>query len=216
MMYLLVGQDHAKKTLKIEELKKKILKDPGAYSFDFEILYAHKLEPQVLKKALVALPAIAPARLILIKESQKLSPANKDLITAFAKDPGSSTVILDANDMESDDPFLKKLGKSAKIEVFETERELNVFDMTREISRGKAEEALRILSRLLSQGDQPLAVMGGLVWFWKNARREFSPGTYQKGLLVLQEADLNIKRSRLNPQHALEMAVVKLCSKEAG
>ena len=36
----------------------------------------------------------------------------------------------------------------------------------------------------------------------------------ESGLLAMQEADLNIKRSRIKPEYALEVLIVKLCSKE--
>jgi hypothetical protein len=38
------------------------------------------------------------------------------------------------------------------------------------------------------------------------------PAKFEKGLLALGEADLNIKRSRLKPEQALELLVVKLCA----
>ena len=37
-----------------------------------------------------------------------------------------------------------------------------------------------------------------------------SGDNFKQGLFILQEADLNIKRSRLDPEHAIETAVVKL------
>ena len=51
--------------------------------------------------------------------------------------------------------------------------------------------------------------MGGLVWSWGKARSFARRENFQKGLVALQEADLNIKRSRLAPQQALEVLVVK-------
>jgi len=216
MIYLFVGQDTEKKDLQVAGIKEKILPAPDALKFDFEILYANKLEPATLKKALVALPAVSSRRLILVKEAHKLSPYNKELIVNFSKSPGQTVLILDLEKIGADDVLIKGLGSTAKVSYFKKEFELSVFDVARAISRGKQLEALKILFQLLQNGEQPLQIMGGLIWSWKNSRQEYSPGQYKKGLLVLQEADLNIKRSRLKPEHALELAVVKLCQKEGG
>ncbi len=216
MIYLFLGQDNAAKEIKINELKNKILTPAAALKFDYEILYAQKLEPETLKKALIALPAVAKQRLVVIKESHKLNAQNKELVLAFAKDPGNCVLIIDSDKSQTDESLVKKLGSAAKVVNFKTPTPLNVFNLTRLIGMHKPAEALKILSALLSQGEQPLSIMGGLVWYWKNARREFSLEVFKKGLLALQEADLNIKRSRLKPEHALELLVVKLCSPAAG
>lgn len=216
MIYLFLGQDNAAKEVKVNELKKKILSPPEALKFDYEILYAQKLEPETFKKALIALPAIAKQRLVVLKEGHKLSTQNKELVLAFAKDPGPCVLIIDSDKTETEESLVKKLGSAAKVVSFKTQTPLNVFNLTRAIATRKSAESLKILSALLAQGEQPLSIMGGLIWYWKNARREFSLEVFKKGLLSLQEADLNIKRSRLKPEHALELLVVKLCSPEAG
>ena len=56
-----------------------------------------------------------------------------------------------------------------------------------------------------------LQLMGGLVWFWGKLKQRISAEKFKKGLLHLQEADLNIKRSRIKAEYALEVLVVKLC-----
>ena len=52
--------------------------------------------------------------------------------------------------------------------------------------------------------------MGALVWFWGKSQDRMPGERFRKGLLVLQEADVNIKRSRLKPEYAVEVAVIKL------
>ena len=73
-------------------------------------------------------------------------------------------------------------------------------------------EALKILGNLLVEENHPLQIMGGLIWFWGKSRTRLSADQFKKGLMCLQEADLNIKRSRLKPEHTLEVLVVKLSS----
>ena len=212
MTYLFLGEDQISKDIKIRELKNKLFPSFEATKFDYEILYAQKLESDTLKKALISLPALAKQRLIVIKECHKLSPHNKELIIEFVKNPGPCVLILDSDKMETDDSFVRKLGSLIKVISAKGEPQLNVFNLTRAISMRKQIDALKILAGLISSGEQPLQIMGGLVWYWKNAREGFSFDQFKKGLIALQEADLNIKRSRLKPEHALELLVVKLCS----
>ena len=215
MNYLLLGQDNVTKDAKLAELKKKNFSSPEALQFDYEILYAQKLDSETLKKSLIALPVLSKERLVVIKECHKLSPHNKELLLDFLKNPGQCALVLDSEKNEEDE-FLKKISRTVKVINCQKEPPLNVFALTRTIGARQSAESLKILSQLLLQGDQPLQIMGGLVWFWKKSRADFSAEGFKKGLLFLQEADLNIKRSRLTVQYALELLVVKLCSQEAG
>jgi DNA polymerase III delta subunit len=56
----------------------------------------------------------------------------------------------------------------------------------------------------------PLQVMGALVWYWGKEGRHLGKERFGRGLKALEEADLNIKRSRLDPQYAVEKLVVEL------
>ena len=71
---------------------------------------------------------------------------------------------------------------------------------------------LKILNDVLDHGDHPLQILGALVWFWGKNKPRVNPERFQRGLNELQEADWNIKRSRLRPEHTLEILIVKLCS----
>lgn len=230
MIYFLLGQDRANKETKITDLKQKFLASqrgkppsPEAEKFDYEVLYGNKLDSQTLKKALLALPAVARKRLILIRDCHKLNAHNKNLIIEFVsrKDDVVSTVlILESGELSPNDSFVKKIKPFAKTPTVAPSqagragfpaKKTNVFDMTRAIGRRQKPEALSILSGLLSNDVHPLQVMGGLVWFWGKLRQQLASEKFEKGLLALQEADLNIKRSRLRPDYAMELLVVKLC-----
>ena len=215
MTYLFLGEDSIAKDAAVAELKAKLLTSPEAFQFDYESLHANKLEPKTLKAALIALPAKAARRMIVIRECHRLSPQNRELLLEFLNEkPGHVDVILDSDELTASDSFAQKLKPLAKVMDSRNETKLNVFDLTKAISAKNPIEALKILTALLTKGEHPLQLMGGLVWFWGRSRDRVSAGQFKKGLLALQEADLNIKRSRLEPNQALELLVVKLCGKE--
>ena len=212
MNYLFLGEDSDKKELKIAEIKTKVLPSPDAQKFDYEVLYAHKLSPEVLKKTLIDLPAVAKKRLVLLHDGHKLSPQNKKLILEFVSAEADHVVLLlESREWEPGDSFVKKIKPYVKILDFLKQEKLNVFNMTRAMTLHRKQEALKILFGLLAEGVHPLQIMGGLVWFWGKSKGRMAPQSFEKGLEFLQEADLNIKRSRLRPDYSLEVLVVKLC-----
>jgi len=214
MIYLLLGEDSVKKDEKIAEIKKKVLVSKDAFQIDYEVLHSNKLKPEALKKALISLPAISKQRLVVVRSIEKLDQQNKDLILDFLKIKEESIVlVLDCSKADGRSAFLKKITAIADVKDFGTKEKQNVFDMTNAISACDGSAALKILYDLMSNGEVPVRILGALVWFWSNkVKRRLSKDKYKKGLLELQEADLNIKRSRLSPEHALEVLVVNLCS----
>ncbi len=217
MIYLFFGEDSETKNRHLVELKQKFFPQKEALEFDYEILYAFKLDSETLKKALLALPVLAPERLMVIREIHRLSPHNKELIVEFLKESSQhASIVLDSDETQIDEDFIRKLKPSLKVVDCSKGEKTDVFDLTRAISFGKSVEALKILDGILSEGVQPLQIMGGLVWFWGKSRARMQSAEYQKGLRALKEADVNIKRSRLEPGQALEVLVVKLSLKEAG
>lgn len=216
MTYLLLGSDGPAKDLQIAEIKKKVV-DVDTFQFDCEVLHANKLDPADLKKALLALPALAKKRLVVIRTIEKFNQQNKDIILTFLKqDQPHVDVILDSNEAELSNAFLKDVAQFAKVIQFKKEIPANVFDMTNAIAAQKTTQALKILGDLLAADIHPLQIMGGLVWFWGKSKNRVRNENFHQGLRVLQDTDLNIKRSRLKPEHALEVLVVKLSSLIAG
>ena len=213
MTYLFLGEDTLAKDQKITELKKKILPTPQAAQFDYESLSASKLDPEDLKKSLISLPAIASKRLIIIRDCHRLSAHNQELIVEFLeKSFQHAVLVLDSGEWDQKNSFLKKIRRMVELVEFSSSPKLNVFDLTKAIDLKKEVEALKILDQLTSGGTHPLQVLGGIVWFWGQTRSRLSAKQFEGGLLALQEADLNIKRSRLKPEYAVELLVVKLCS----
>ena len=213
MIYLLLGEDTQAKDQRIAEIKKKILNSKEAHDFDYEVLHAPKLSPQDFKKALMALPAVSKKRLVMVRLLQKLDAQNKEILLTFIQSSFDHVdLILDSDEVDPKDNFITKVSAKAQILNTSKAQEQNVFNVTRAIAMHHPAEALKILTDLLAQGSHPLQIMGGIVWFWGKNRGKVPGDRFKKGLLVLQEADLNIKRSRIAPEQALEIVVIKLCS----
>jgi len=209
MIYLLLGEDTQAKDSKIFQIKSALFPKPDAVFFDFESLDALHLSAANLKKALMALPLSCAKRLILIRHMQKLKVDPAAVLLAFA---GTSAehcdVILEASGEIKGS--LKDISAYAQVLNFGVKREVSIFDMTKLMSLKKTTEALKMLHEFYSQGMYPLQMMGALLWYWGKEGRALGPQRFEKGLKALEEADLNIKRSRLLPEHALEKLVVEL------
>jgi len=214
MIYLLLGEDRSAKDQKIDEVKAKHLPSHDAVKLDYEILHGVKLDPAALKKSLIALPAVAKKRFVLIRSAEKLNTQNKKIVLNFIQEENSHVVLmLDSDEDSPKNTFFGKVTSAAKVmRCGRKTAKRNVFDMTRAMEGRNPSGALKILHDLLGRGDHPLQIMGGLVWFWGKSKNRLSADGFKKGLLVLQEADLNIKRSRLKPEQAVEIAVTKLSS----
>jgi DNA polymerase III delta subunit len=216
MIYFLLGENTAGKDTKIAAWKQEYLTSSQANNFDYEVLSAIKCDSFALKKALIALPALAKKRLVVLHDCHKLSDHNQELIAEFANSNHDHiALILESSLWEPTHSFIKSIQRiesSAKIMDTGRAAKLNVFHMTKAIGRQNGADALKILSDLFSEGNHPLQIMGGLVWFWGSERQRMSSAKFEKGLLALSEADLNIKRSRLKTEQAVELLVVKLCA----
>lgn len=211
MIYFFFGQDYSAKDQKILEIKNKYLISDQAQHFDFDQLDGSKLSAEDLKKSLIALPAILKQRVLLIRKIEKCTDQNKELLLTWIKEKHSHCVLLlDSDAPELKNAFFKELSLNAQLFTFSLGKRQNVFDMTRAIGSRNGTEALKILNDLMEEGDHPLQIMGGLVWYWRKQKSVLSADKFLKGLKFLQEADLNIKRSRINPEVAVEVAVVKL------
>jgi len=213
MTYLVFGPDAAQKETKIAELKKKHLAEREALSFDYDVFDGRKMDPQILRQALLALPVFSPKRFILVRESHKLSEHNRKVIMDFLASGRQDHLVfvLEAEGFKGRDSFFAALKTHAQLIEAALPRAANVFDVTRAMSRHQPSQALKILHGLLSDGQHPLQLLGGLIWFWKEQKRVLSKDVFEDGLRAFQETDLNIKRSRLYPDYALEVLIVRLC-----
>ncbi|MBI5023682.1 MAG: hypothetical protein HZC18_01605 [Candidatus Omnitrophica bacterium] len=211
MTYLLLGEDSLAKDQKITELKEEILPSTDALAFDYESLDGAEVDARVLHKALLALPVIGRRRLVVLRCVHKLDAQSKEILSRCAAQKRDDiVVVLEAGDTQATNAFMKSLAAHSKVINVATRKRQNVFDVTNALSAHDPVEACAILNNLFAQGDHPLQIVGGLIWFWGKSRLRLSDENFRKGLEALQEADLNIKRSRLKPEHGVELLVVKL------
>ncbi len=211
MTYLLLGEDSLAKDQKIAALKKEILPSADALAFDYENFDGTEVEARALRKAFQTLPVLGQRRLIVLRCVHKLdAPAKEMLLQCVAQKRDDVVVVLEAGDTEATNAFMKSLAVHSKVISVATRKRQNVFDVTNALSARDPIEACTVLNNLFAQGDHPLQILGGLIWFWGKSRPRLSDENFRKGLAVLQEADLNIKRSRLKPEHGMELLIVKL------
>lgn len=210
MNYLLTGDDLKAKDAKVSQIKSKLFKDGSALNFDFELLDAVGMPVDTLKKALITLPVINPKRLVLVRNAHKLKTADAAVLMEFLKHPRDHVDII----VETSEGALKgELKEAASVCTVTSTGQVsagNVFDMTKHMAAGRTKEALALLNGFYAAGTHPLQIMGGLVWFWGKEGRPLGKAKFEYGLNALEEADLNIKRSRLNPEYAVEKVVVEL------
>lgn len=217
MTYLFVGENSAGQQAQIAQLKAQWASDPDALQFDYQVLYGQKLEPKELKKAFLALPAIHQQRLVYLRQAEKLDEHCKKILLEFLlSKPHHLVLVLEAVALPASDEIWKQIRALSQTHEAKKSVKENVFDMAKLMTLGKGSQALQSLYQLYEEGAHPLQILGGVVWAWGNHRSRVSPEDFQTGLLALQEADLSIKRSRLDPQEAVEILVVKLAGLSQG
>ena len=209
MIYLLLGEDAQAKDSKILQLKTSLLLEPAAHHFDFESLDAQHISGANLKKSLLALPVFSKKRLILIRHVHQLKNDPIRVLEDFLKASlNHCDVILEASSQLKEN--FNTIVSQANVSTFGMKVEMNIFDMTKLMSARKTTEALKILNEFYDKGMYPLQMMGALVWYWGKEGRILGSNKFQQGLKALEDADLNIKRSRLLPEYAIEKLVVEL------
>lgn len=211
MIYLFLGDDLAVKDAKITEIKNKLFKNTQeALAFDFDNLDGRELGTDALKKSFLTLPVIAPHRLIVLRQIHKLKSADTQVLIKFCQKPAKHCDLVLESTENTLKGELKDLPLYAKGVVMAKPEGPSVFDMTKLMSANRSGDALKMLDGFYNSQIHPLQIMGALVWYWSKEGKACGRQRYEQGLRALEEADLNIKRSRLNPQYAVEKLVVEL------
>lgn len=211
MVYLFLGEAGPKKNQRICDIRDKILPTADARQLDYEILFSKKIAASILKERLMSLPTVAPRRFVVLQDIEDLDEYNQTLLTEFlSSKPEHLVLVMTAKSLSGKADFAKKIQALSQVVDFGQVKSGTVFDMTRALERRQHAEALICLNKLLSEGEYPLKLIGGLIWFWRQKKGRISDAKFTEGLEALQEADLNIKRSRVSPDYAMEMLVVKL------
>ena len=210
MTCLLLGEDLKAKDAQIVRIKSQSFKDPRTLNFDFESLDAAHLPADTLKKALITLPVLSAKRLVLVRDIHKLRAPDASVLMQFLRQPADHVDVILESAQASFKGDLKDIAALCAASVLSGPPQGNVFDIGKLMTAGKAREALALLNGFYTQGTHPLQIMPSLVWYWGKEGRALAKEKFERGLLALEEADLNIKRSRLKPEYAVEKLIVEL------
>ena len=209
MVYLFLGQDSLSKDTELRRIKEQYLAK-NIEQFNLDTLYAKELDLKGLQEKFLLLPANSPKRIIVIKDAQLLKEDSREFILGYASKPQDKLIlILDVGRCERRDDFINQLSRYAETIRFKEEPKIDAFSLSRAIDLKKPDQALRLLSQLLREGERPERILGGWRYAWE--RSVNYPLEAKRRLKLLLNCDIEIKTGRLKPGFALEKLVVSLC-----
>jgi len=216
-LYLFLGQDiiapdgSSRKEAILRSVKKNLL-IPSSQDFNLDTVYAKGLELKELQKLFLQLPVKSQRRMLVIRDAQYLKPELKDFLKEQIKRAKERpvTLILDINEPDFKDEFLKNVSRYARVYRFRQTIPLNAFTLTRQIEMKNHAFALKVLSELLHNGERPERILGGLRYALE--KQETRALEKRKKLKLLLNCDLEIKTGRLKSNFALEKLIIRLCS----
>lgn len=209
-LYLLVGQDSISKNVTLARLKEEILSKKTS-DFNFDQVYAKEINLKSLQEKFLAIPAASEKRLIVIKDAQSLKDDAKKFLLNYLKKPYSQIIlVMDFEHMDRRDQFLSSLMRSAKVFRFKEDLPLDTFMLSRQISQGKCDSALKMLFLLLDKGEKPERILGGLRY--SCLKNSYNKLELKKNLKLLLTCDIEIKTGKLKPVFALEKLIISLCA----
>ena len=217
MIYLFLGQDSLPKDssvsfkdTQLKQIKEEFLPKEVA-QFNLDLLYAEALKLKELQEKLLALPVKSPKRIIVIKNAQELDKDIEDFIEEWAKlERKDMLLLLDIEEQDKKESFLKNIYKYAKIFRFKEPQALNTFNLTRQIAQRDAGSALKMLGQLIKEGERPERILGGLRYTLENS--PMSALEVKRRIKMLLDCDIEIKTGKAKPVFALEKLIVRLCA----
>jgi len=208
-IFLVIGQDNPSKEKLLTEIKGNFL-PANLETFNLDVLFGHDLTLRMLQEKLLGLPVKSKNRIVVIKQAQSLKEEIKKFLLGYAKKPHDSLVIiLDFNSSGWRDTFVSGMSKFSRVYRFQEEVSQDAFMLWRQINSKKPAAALRILKGLLSTGEKPERILGGLRY--SCLRDAQNRQELRKKLKALIECDLNIKTGKIKPDFALEKLIIGLC-----
>jgi hypothetical protein len=220
-LYLFIGCDWVSKSIKLQQIKEQSFSRQSE-QFNFDLFYGPELKLRDLQEALLRLPLSAPIRdslpdlkakrrIIYIKEARRLNVSIKRYLTEYVRNPLQSVLlILDIEKARPQDVFLRSIFAKARIYHFRSREDTDTFRLCRQIAAKRINAGLRILHRLLEKGEHAERILGGLHFDWVN--RYMGTGEKRRGLQLLLECDIDIKKGRIRPAVALERLLIQLCA----
>lgn len=211
MLYLFLGDDEISKKRKLDSLKREFLSQDNR-EFNYDILYANQINLLKFKELLKSSTFGGNNRLIIIKDALNLNILIKEYILSYLKRQDPKTIlVIDIKDFDAKDKFIQELFRYAKAFKFQRLQKINTFDLSRALKKKDSVLSLNILSKLLSNGERPERILGGLRYEWVNDHSlEFEEK--KRRLSLLLDTDLNLKRGRLRADFALELLITNLLS----
>lgn len=216
LIHLFIGQDIitqdgiSRKDTTLEKIKAGSL-NKGVKVFNQDVLYGRKLSLKDLQEKLLLLPVKTKKRIVVIKDAEGLKDEVKEFILGYAKKPFASIIlVLDINEVEPRDTFIKRIYSYTEIHRFKEAARLDTFNLSRSIDSKNSLISLKILNQLLENGERPEWILGGLRYAWE--RNINNPLEIRKRLKLLLNCDFDIKMGRLKPAFVLERLILKLCS----
>ena len=211
MVYLFIGQDSVSKDAALARLKKEILAEQTAH-FNLDTIHGKDSSLQQLQELLLLMPTEGCRRMLVVRGIEELKPETKEFLLGYVKKGTKAenvVLVLDAGRSQPKDQFLDGLKTCCKTVYFREERRWTVFDLARAMEAGNAAESLRILHRLLGDGEKPERLMGGLRAAWQ--KNVAAPAELQRRLKLLLASDLDIKTGKAKPNLVLERLIIGLC-----
>jgi len=211
MVYIFIGEDEISKKRKLDSLKKEFL-SKDTKEFNYDILYAKKMDLERFKELLNSSTFGGNIRLVLIKDALDLSNPLKEFILSYLKRQDPKTIlIIDIKDFDSKDKFIQRVLRYAKVFRFRGSIKVNAFDLSRTLEKKDIISSLNILFKLLSKGERPERILGGLRYQWINDNL-LNFEEKKRRLALLLDTDFSLKTGRIKPEFALELLVTKLCT----
>ena len=218
-VYLFLGSDELEKSKRLDSLQKKTF-PPELKEFNYSLLYGDdkELTLRALQEELSLLPlGGAKKRLVVIRNAHKLSRAHQECLLKECCYPESrSIIVLEASEAKGTEGFAGALaGAGAQVIRFKSEASVNAFDLGRAIASCQAEQALKILSRLVGYKEKAEKILGAVFWQWERLYSDgrVSDDAHKKGLKLILDADKRLKSSSSSFAREiliLEALVVKL------
>jgi DNA polymerase III delta subunit len=210
MVYLFIGQDFPAKEIALKQVKEESLPQ-GLEQFNFDLLYAEELSLKSLQERLLAMPVKSPRRVLVIKNSGELRKDVEDFIIEWSKEQRQDTIlVLDIDQEGKKEHLIRNINKYAKVLRFKERVPLNTFALSRQVEERRPDNALKILSQLIRDGERPERILGGLRYSLENNMK--NAVGLRRRIRLLLNCDIEIKTGRLKPVFALEKLVVNLCA----
>jgi DNA polymerase III delta subunit len=210
MVYLFIGQDSPAKDIALKHIKEESLPQ-GLEQFNFDLLYAEDLPLKTLQERLLSIPVKSSKRILVIKNAEGLKKDSEAFIMEWSKvERPNIILVLDIGQQDKKGQFIKNINRYAKVIRFKEILPSSTFTLSRQIEERRADNALRILSQLIHEGERPERILGGLRYSIENNIKN-AVGLRRRMRLLLN-CDIEIKTGRLKPVFALEKLVVNLCA----